>query len=538
MSGGTTGRFSYTTSDPMARGTGNITVLAITAVLLSAAIYEGGLGVFQLLGMEPSGNRLYPFTGTFYNPGPFACYLALSLPWALRSISNEKLVIPKTISNEQLVISNLWDSVRNELNCSLLTTNYKLQIANCQLILSWIVVGLDAVLLPASMSRTAWCAAVAGGIVALLGNKVILFGSRLKDVCTKKSLLPHRPSPLTLHSSLLIIIAVALVYGVYRMKQGSADGRFLMWKVAAGAVSSHPFDGVGWQNVAGAYGMAQERYFASGTASPGEILVADAPEYVFNEYLQIAIAYGWGWSLLMIAVLIMAFVSAFRSGRYGIAGSVAACAVVMTASYPFQFPISILTIGAICIAAFIGGRKCLDMEKGAVKLNCSVFCSLERNVPSHTPRQRNFNIHTSTTFKIITVLAATIYLAIDCKKFDQNVLFQTGLALHKSGEWEKSNEVMMDLLSHSSDPMPLNIIGKNYTELNMRDSAEHYLHRSTLRCPNRLYPHYLLMKLYLRQPADSTGARREAKILLSTKEKVPSSAVEQMKKEAVKLMHN
>ena len=124
MSGGTTGRFSYTTSDPMARGTGNITVLAITAVLLTAAIYEGGLGVLQLLGMEPSGNRLYPFTGTFYNPGPFACYLALSLPWALRLISNEKLVIPKTISNEQLVISNLWDSVHNKLNWKLLIANY------------------------------------------------------------------------------------------------------------------------------------------------------------------------------------------------------------------------------------------------------------------------------------------------------------------------------------------------------------------------------------------------------------------------------
>ena len=499
----------------MARGTGNITVLAITAVLLSAAVYEGGLGLLQLLGMEPSGNRLYPFTGTFYNPGPFACYLALSLPWALSSISNEKFVIPKTISNEQLIISNLWDPVHNKLNWKLLITNYKLLIVrvlitNCALIEAWIVVGLDAVLLPASMSRTAWCSAVVGSVIALLGNKVILFGSRLKDVCTKNSLLPHRPSPLTLHSSLLIIIAAAMVYGVYRMKQGAADGRFLMWKVAAGAVGPHPFEGAGWQNVAGAYGMAQERYFASGPASPGEILVADAPEYVFNEYLQIAIAYGWGWSLLMIAILIGAFVSAFRSGRYGIAGSVAACAVVMTASYPFQFPISILTIGAICIAAFIGRGK--------------------------LPRKK-FNIQHS-TFKIIIVLGGTVFLTIDCKKFDQNVLFQTGLALHKSGQWEKSNEAMMDLLPHSSDPMPLNIIGKNYTELNMRDSAEYYLHRSTLRCPNRLYPHYLLMKLYVREPADSTAARREAKILLSTKEKVPSPAVEEMRKEAKRVIDN
>ncbi len=534
----------------MARGTGNITVLAITAVLLTAAIYEGGLGLLQLLGMEPSGNRLYPFTGTFYNPGPFACYLALSLPWALYTISNEQLVISNFYKSLKIGNSGKSSAISN---CQLFQGTavsprppHANEIGNFILVsLAWIVICIDSVLLPASMSRTAWCAAVVGSVVALFGN-------RLKDVCRRRpggnATPPTKNSPLPLYSSLLVIIAICslLIVGVYRMKQGSADGRFLMWKVAAGAVGPHPFEGVGWQNVAGAYGMAQERYFASGTASPGEILVADAPEYVFNEYLQIAIAYGWGWSLLMIAVLIMAFVSAFRSGRYGIAGSVAACAVVMTASYPFQFPISILTIGAICIAAFIGRGMCVCRGLSALRADAGqttqailsahrFFCTTwsRRDHVSLIPLPLTSALK---LFFIAFAFSATVFLTIDCKKFDQNVLFQTGLALHNSGQWEKSNEVMMDLLSHSSDPMPLNIIGKNYTELNIRDSAEYYLHRSTLRCPNRLYPHYLLMKLYLRQPADSAAARREAKILLSTKEKVPSLAVEQMRKEAVKLM--
>ena len=107
----------------------------------------------------------------------------LSLPWALSSISNEKLVISNL--GKSSTISN---SGRSELNkLQLLITNYKLLIAkgsflitNCALV----VVGLDTVLLTASMSRTAWCAAVVGSIIALFGNKVILFGSRLKDVCT------------------------------------------------------------------------------------------------------------------------------------------------------------------------------------------------------------------------------------------------------------------------------------------------------------------------------------------------------------------
>ena len=56
-----------------------------------------------------------------------------------------------------------------------------------------------------------------------------------------------------------------------------------MWKIAAQAVLEHPWLGVGWENVAGAYGDAQERYFASGMASVQEKHVAGAPEYVFNE---------------------------------------------------------------------------------------------------------------------------------------------------------------------------------------------------------------------------------------------------------------
>ena len=80
--------------------------------------------------------------------------------------------------------------------------------------------------------------------------------------------------------------------GIYIVKKNSADGRLLMWKVAVQAAMEVPLTGVGWSDVAGTYGEAQEQYFASGKGSEQEIMVADAPEYVFNEYLQIAIAYG------------------------------------------------------------------------------------------------------------------------------------------------------------------------------------------------------------------------------------------------------
>ncbi len=85
-----------------------------------------------------------------------------------------------------------------------------------------------------------------------------------------------------------------------------------MWKVAVRAIKPSPFSGSGAQYVAGAYGVAQEGYFTSGEGSEREMMVADAPEYVFNEYLQTAIAYGWGWAVLLLFVLVAALSTALR----------------------------------------------------------------------------------------------------------------------------------------------------------------------------------------------------------------------------------
>ena len=44
--------------------------------------------------------------------------------------------------------------------------------------------------------------------------------------------------------------------GIYQMKKDSADGRLFMWKIAAQAVSEHPWTGCGWNSVKAAYGLS------------------------------------------------------------------------------------------------------------------------------------------------------------------------------------------------------------------------------------------------------------------------------------------
>ena len=52
-------------------------------LLIALGTAEALYGFGQLMGLWPSGHSLYRLTGSFYNPGPYMGYLALSLPLCL-----------------------------------------------------------------------------------------------------------------------------------------------------------------------------------------------------------------------------------------------------------------------------------------------------------------------------------------------------------------------------------------------------------------------------------------------------------------------
>lgn len=419
----------------------------IIFMLLALMSAQQFMGVMQLVGIIESRHPYYIITGSFYNSGPYACFLAIGFPIALRMIAN---------------------------------CNNKFQ--------KWLGMGIVlccAILIPATMSRTAVIACVIGGIIAT-ADKL-----NLKRLGKMKLLIAG-------------ILCVIIAGGIYLMKKNSADGRFLMWKVAVQAVTEAPLNGVGWDNVAGTYGEAQERYFASGKGSEQEIMVADAPEYVFNEYLQIAIAYGPAVAIMTAALIIGGFIIAIRNNNYGFAGSIAAVATVMFASYPLQFPLFAATISLILIGGW------LSSPSNIIGLAATAI-----------------------------IIVATCLFLTHSETSDVRNDFAVAHSLHRSHNYRKSNDLLIGMLPRSSDPMILNIIGKNYRALGMGDSAEHYLQKSVNRCPNRLYPHYLLMQLYGDTSYLNPAARqREARILLDMNEKIPSPAVEEMREEAKSVLKN
>lgn len=425
-----------------------VKLLLVWSLILSGAI-EAIWGLLQIYGFEPSNHSLYALTGSFYNPGPYSGFLAMCVPVAL---------------HEWLEGKRIWKHV------------------------ALVALVLMLVVLPSGMSRSAWLA-------ALVASGYVLGMHYREKVC--------RYWKYFCVGGLLLAV---LGFGAYHWKKDSADGRFLMWKIAAQAVLDQPWQGVGWECVAGAYGDAQERYFASGAASEQEAHVAGAPEYVFNEYLQVAMA----WSVPALCGILLlvgvCFYLGHRGRMFGVCGGLLSLGVFSFSSYPFQFVEFIVALIALLVACMMKLRNvCLQVSVLIIGI---VVCLYLYDYREEHPIRK---AHT---------------------------MFERAHSLHKAGEWEASTELLKETMRISSDAMILNIIGKNSQALGYYEEAEEWFIRSTHRLPNRIYPYYLLAKLYAECPDVFAREKleRAAKMVLEKEAKLESTAVKQMREEVMVLL--
>lgn len=451
-------------------------IRVILFALVAFGIVECLLGWEQLLGLKKSGHSFYPVTGTFYNPGPYCGFLAVIIPMALDSVLEKR--------NPALY----W------LSCAYLL--------------------ISIPLLPALMGRTGWIAA--------------LFGS-LYVVCALK-----RIPRVTFKHIVLSAIGFILLAGIFvYIKPSSALGRLLIWRNGLTAFKNNFLSGAGWDNVAGELGTAQEEYFTTHTDSVFAS-VAGSPEYAFNEFLQIGIAFGLLGLLAFILILVAAIINSFKGKEYGVTGSLIAFVTVCLSSYPLQFPEFIMTVAALVIIAFVSNdriSKMLSFSMGTALLFLAVYsCAslVERKRKSEDWNYMQYAYRYSVNEKDIKFLDS---IASE-QPWNNRLLFDYGKNLRNSGFYEKSNSVLSQGLRQSSDPMFLNLIGRNYQDMgNLRKAEEFYL-RSANRLPGRLYPYYLLARMYADSAShDPIKFKRAYRTAMQLEPKIDSPAIQEMKRD-------
>ena len=117
-------------------------------------------------------------------------------------------------------------------------------------------------------------------------------------------------------------------------------------------------------------------------------------------------------------------------------------------------------------------------------------------------------------------------------KKNARFMFEYGCAYHKLQKYKESNVILLDALKLTSVPTVQYVIGLNYQEMQQYGEAETWLLRSTKRLPKRIYPYYLLVKLY--NETDSFPEEKlqwAALMVLETEPKIHSTAIKQMREE-------
>ena len=423
--------------------------LLFTFVLLLAGSIEAIWGFLQVYGWADQYHSLYRLTGSFFNPGPYSGFLAVILPVALHT-----LLGPKPLCRVDKIVYGLG------------------------------VICLVSIILvlPAGMSRSAWVAAGAG-------CGVVVWRQKRSREYVRRGIGRIGRGWKRCWLGGILLLGLSIGGGLYLLKKDSADGRLLVWKMDLAVMRSQPWLGVGIGRYPGALGEAQAVYFANSPADPREEYVADAPEYGFNEFLQLGGEYGLIGLCLFLSITGIASGGLFKRNTQqtgGVSGALSAFLVFACFSYPLHMlPMAMLFVLLLAWSVNVGAKG-VRIRRWAGQ--------------------------------ILWLPVMVLGLVAAWRLTEKETAYKT---------WKTAAEL-------SADPMVYNKLGKNYQALKQYDRAEKAYVQAAHMIPHRIYPLYLLALLY-REMGDMEKARDMARQVIDQEPKVWSPAVEEMKTEMKQL---
>lgn len=473
--------------------------------ILIVGFVEAIIGLGQLYGFFPSGHHLFRTTGTFLNPGPYGGFIALMFP---------------------------------------LTFHYWLYFRKRKKILRHVFLSIGMVCLlvfPATLSRTAWGAAVIGCMLVVIYETGIT--DKLKDLYQKY----RRRAVLCI--ALFCLLSGGVIYGIYQFKKDSANGRLFIWKITALAIQNTSLKGVGLGGFPAAYAQSQMNYFKEREASAIEKHVAGSPEYAFNEYLRIFLEQGIAGGILFLFLTGLIICHGIKNKHTGAAGSFLSLSVFAIASYPYylwEFLVVWVLLATICISQtefslskFSKNRQIFIFTSFAVFILVAglSICIMQwlsyHRASEEWEKIRPF--YTMKAYKNIIDQYARLYPQLN---HDPKFVFEYAMMLNAEKRYEQADSILSRGLQISCDPMFYNVKGRNYHEMGAYRKAEACYMNAIYLIPERIYPYYLLTKLYADSAAGYPAEKMQwaASIVLKKEAKVHSTAIDEMRDEVEKIL--
>lgn len=470
-------------------------------VLILSVIIEAIWGMMQLYDFLPSYNKNFKITGSFFNPGPYGGYIAIIFPMSLSFF-----LIYRRIRNESFI-----NKVIN--------------------VISFISIIFSLLVIPASMSRAAWLALSAGGLYVVISHFNLL--NFIQKFTLKKNIFIGVG---------IVFVLTLLFICLFYLKQGSAIGRLVIWKASINFLfNKEGFWGVGLGHFTEAYAKAQSSYLSGYSSTSTEVMTSDFPEYGFNEYLQIGLEIGVIGLLLFLLILFLAFYQSIKTKQVYLTGTLISFSVFSFFSYPF----SVLPFCIIFVFILSASRKNTNQSKLTVNQQIRIHPVLPTIVFSILS---SFLLYHAYYFMESVKLWSSIP---HNKSLEQTLIYKENynrlndqyyflLAYSKNLSDNKlyieSNVILERAKRLSCNPFLYTFSGANYEQQGLFKQAEENYFKSYNIVPNRIYPLYLLAKLYKKQ-GDVLKMREMAYRVINKKAKIPSLWEGEMKKEMCDIIY-
>ena len=447
----------------------------IVFAILLCGIYEVFLGAVQLIN-GGSRHHLFLISGSFLNPGPYSVFLSMGLVMSCQ--------FRKSNHSSNTILTSLFN---------------------------WLPL-FFFILLPATWSRAAiLAAAICLGIIywnLWRRYRWYVFGG------------------------------LGFVFiGLYFLKQGSADGRSIIYMISLLSICHAPVFGSGIGSFCHQY--AEEMANFSSLHPTFNFQSADVIDGAFNSILQIGVEQGLvGVSFAVVLVLLL-YARLMKCGKtLGI--GLLCMSIISMFSYPFDLlPYQIIFVLISGYAATVKKGYLIFAKRGQLfqrhlvslmSISCVVFLFVfsHQQIKGREKAESDYKIMAGLTetafldsyYRLLPLLASNKYFLFDFSKM-----------LIADGRYSDSNAVLRKGTLISNDPMFYIIQGNNYREMGFWEEAEYAYQKAFYIMPNRLYPLYQLMLLYEKEGKTNQMIDMTQRIM-AFNEKVVSSATMEMKKNA------
>lgn len=461
------------------------------------------IGIGQMNQLLKNENSNFVMGGTLGNPSAYANYLSIIVPFLL---------------------SIVWKHRYNKK-----TENIYYVLLGCIIISIFLII--------MSQSRAAW---IATTLACLL---IVDKYSGLRD-----RVMFYINSPIKKISALLclLIFLIAISYVLYNYKAESAFGRLLIWKITAFTSHPHWLVGNGSGFFEANYGHWQEAYFSTGRGTELECYVADYVTCAYNEFIQIFVEQGFIGFILLITLFLIAFRRKNSSHSILVTGSKASLVsicILMCVSYPLQMRLIYFHFIVFLAIIFCKPQEtdCILQKKIANGLRYLylILCL-------YILWNGCCNLYGMFLMRKgqVSVFTNDINGGLECYQraypFLENngmFLFYYSSALTLNEQYDLANSELEKAIKKTSNPSCYILLGDNYKEIQEYKKAELVYLKAVYALPSRLYPKYLLAKLY-EESSQYEKAFNVAGEIIQMPEKVKTMLGKEIKEEMIHLVNN